>query len=139
MLLARNGFEFESTRAITAGFFLPALADRRSATGQTESRAENRTDFIPISAKALMPLAAGSDSPIAGLSLAEQREHLSGADYLPLPDNATVQMSCAIAGCVKPIGLSLHVLPRRVYSPLFSVAGRLRQQIFHLPVIRCYM
>jgi hypothetical protein len=105
-------------------FFLPALADRRSATGQTESRAENRTDSIPISAKALMPLAAGSDSPIAGLSLAEQREHLSGADYLPLPDNATAQMSCAIAGCVKPIGLSLHVMPWRVYSPLFSVAGR---------------
>jgi hypothetical protein len=50
-------------------FFLPTLADRRSATGQTESRAENRTDFIPISAKALMPLAAGSDSPIAGVSL----------------------------------------------------------------------
>ena len=120
-------------------FFLPALADRRSATGQTESRAENRTDSIPISAKALMPLAAGSDSPIAGLSLAEQREHLSGADYLPLPDNATAQMSCAIAGCVKPIGLSLHVMPCGFIPRFFQWQDVEGSKIFHLPVIRCYM
>ncbi|QFG76799.1 hypothetical protein DMB90_13620 [Raoultella planticola] len=138
MLLARNGFEFESTRAISAGFFLPALADRRSATGQTESRAENRTDFIPISAKALMPLAAGVTHPSLGYRWLS-REHLSGADYLPLPDNVTAQMSCAIAGCVKPIGLSLHVLPRRVYSPLFQWQDVEGSKIFHLPVIRSYM
>ncbi len=60
MLLARNGFEFESAAlSLREFFFFPRLLTGDRLRRSDGIKSENRTDFIPISAKALMPLCEG--------------------------------------------------------------------------------
>jgi hypothetical protein len=70
MLFARNGFVFESTRPISAGFFVPRLlSGDRLRRRRSQSTGGHDTESIRLSAKAFMPVAAGIHSPTAGLSL----------------------------------------------------------------------